>query len=75
MDRDIRNGRWEKPPLISLSECTLGVIGVGDCGKAVVRRARAFGMHAMGNDIVEMPKDFISETRIEMVSLNELLVP
>jgi len=74
MDQDIRNGRWEKPPLVSLSECTLGVIGVGDCGKAVVRRAKAFGMHTMGNDIVEMPKDFIAETRIEMVSLDELLV-
>lgn len=73
MDQDIRNGRWEKLPLVSLSECTLGVIGVGDCGKAVVRRARAFGMHILGNDIVEMPKDFISETGIEMVSLDELL--
>lgn len=73
MDQDIRNGRWEKLPLVSLSECTLGVIGVGDCGKAVVRRARAFGMHILGNDIVEMPKDFISETGIEMVSLGELL--
>jgi D-3-phosphoglycerate dehydrogenase len=73
MDQDIRNGKWEKPPLVSLSECTLGVIGVGDCGKAVVRRARAFGMHILGNDIVEMPQDFISETGIEMVSLNELL--
>jgi D-3-phosphoglycerate dehydrogenase len=73
MDQDIRNGRWEKPPLVSLSECTLGVIGVGDCGKAVVRRARAFGMHILGNDIVEMPKDFISATHIEMVSMDELL--
>jgi D-3-phosphoglycerate dehydrogenase len=73
MDQDIRNGKWEKQPLVSLSECTLGVIGVGDCGKAVVRRARAFGMHILGNDIVEMPKDFISETGIEMVSLGELL--
>jgi D-3-phosphoglycerate dehydrogenase len=73
MDQDIRNDKWEKPPLVSLSECTLGVIGVGDCGKAVVRRARAFGMRILGNDIVEMPKDFISETGIEMVSLGELL--
>ena len=73
MDREIRKGKWEKPPLVSLSERTLGVVGVGDCGKAVVRRALAFGMHVMGNDIVEVPKAFISETRIEMVSLDELL--
>jgi D-3-phosphoglycerate dehydrogenase len=78
MDQDIRNGKWEKQPLVSLSECTLGVIGVGDCGKAVVRRARAFGMHILGNDIVEMPKDFISETllaRADFISLNPDLNP
>ena len=73
MDQDIRKGRWEKSPLISLSECTLGVIGVGDCGKAVVRRAVAFGTRVLGNDIVKMPKDFISETQIEMVDLDKLL--
>ena len=73
MDQDIRNGRWEKPPLVSLGECTLGVIGVGDCGKAVVRRAAAFGMQLLGNDIVEIPADFIFETRIQMVPLDELL--
>lgn len=73
MDRDIRNGNWQKPPLVSLNECTLGVVGVGDCGKAVVRRAMAFGMHIMGNDIIEMPRDFLSETGIEMVSLENLL--
>jgi len=42
MDREIRRDLWKKPDLISLRECTLGVIGVGNIGKAVVRRARAF---------------------------------
>ena len=73
MDRDIRQGNWEKPSLVSLRECLLGVIGVGDCGKAVVRRAIAFGMRVMGNDPVQPPDDFLSETGIEMVSLEELL--
>jgi D-3-phosphoglycerate dehydrogenase len=73
MDRDIRRGNWEKPLLVSLRECVLGVVGVGDCGKAVVRRAMAFGMHLLGNDIVEMPASFLSETGIKMVSLDELL--
>lgn len=73
MDRDIRQGNWEKPPLVSLHECVLGVVGVGDCGKAVVRRALAFGMHILGNDIVKMPESFLSETGIEMVSFDELL--
>jgi D-3-phosphoglycerate dehydrogenase len=73
MDREIRNGKWTKPPLVSLSECTLGVVGVGNCGKAVVSRAMAFGMHLLGNDILKMPAAFLSETSIKMVSLEELL--
>jgi D-3-phosphoglycerate dehydrogenase len=73
MDRDIRKGYWEKPPLVSLRECVLGVVGVGDCGKAVVRRAMAFGMHILGNDLLEMPEDFLAESGIKMVSLEDLL--
>ncbi len=73
MDRDIRQGVWQKPLLVSLRECVLGVVGVGNCGKAVVRRATAFGMRILGNDIVEMPEDFLAETGIEMVALEELL--
>jgi len=73
MDRDIRRGSWEKPPLVSLRECVLGVVGVGDCGKAVVRRAKAFGMQVLGNDIVAMPEDFLAETGIRMTSLEDLL--
>jgi D-3-phosphoglycerate dehydrogenase / 2-oxoglutarate reductase len=73
MDRDIRGGRWEKPILRALNECVLGVVGVGDCGKAVVRRALAFGMRVLGTDIVEMPPDFLQQTSIEMVPLNQLL--
>ena len=60
-------------PSIALRECTLGVIGVGNVGKAVVRRATAFGMQVLGNDLVEMPTDFLVETGIEMISKAELL--
>jgi D-3-phosphoglycerate dehydrogenase len=73
MDQDIRGGTWEKPHLVSLGECSLGIVGVGDCGKAVVRRAKAFGMRILGNDIVEIPKDFVAENGIQMVSLETLL--
>jgi len=73
MDRVMRQGRWTKMPSIALRECTLGVIGVGNVGKAVVRRATAFGMQVMGNDLVEMPFDFLAENQIDMVSKEELL--
>ena len=73
MDADMKRGKWEKIPGKSLSECTLGVIGVGNIGKAVTRRARAFGMKAYGNDIVNVDHVFVSETGIEMTSLHFLL--
>jgi D-3-phosphoglycerate dehydrogenase len=73
MDRAMKTGVWEKIPGRSLSECTLGVVGVGNCGKAVIRRARAFGMKILGNDIVEIAPDFILENGVEMTSLEDLL--
>jgi D-3-phosphoglycerate dehydrogenase len=73
MDRDIRQGKWQKPRLVSLGECALGVVGVGDCGKAVVRRAKSFGMRVLGNDIKELPSDFLTQTGLEVVSLEDLL--
>ncbi|HSF82390.1 MAG TPA: phosphoglycerate dehydrogenase [Anaerolineales bacterium] len=73
MDRDMKAGRWEKLPGRSLSECTLGVVGVGNCGKAVLRRARAFGLRLLGNDIVEIAPDFLLEYGVEMTSLPDLL--
>jgi D-3-phosphoglycerate dehydrogenase len=73
LDRDIRQGRWEKPRLMALGECVLGVVGVGDCGKAVVRRAVSFGMRVLGNDIVKLSDDFVSATGLEVVSLEKLL--
>lgn len=73
MDREMKNGKWEKLPGRALSECTLGVIGVGNIGRAVTRRARAFGMKVLGNDIVEIDHVFIAESGIEMTSLASLL--
>ena len=73
MDRMMKQGAWEKIPGRSLSECTLGVIGVGNCGKAVLRRAAAFGMELLGNDIVPIAPDFIAEHRVQMTSLEDLL--
>ena len=73
MDAHMKAGRWEKIPGFSLSEATLGVVGVGDVGKAVLRRARAFGMRLLGNDIVEVDHVFLTEYGVEMVPLERLL--
>jgi D-3-phosphoglycerate dehydrogenase len=73
MDKEMKNGRWEKIPGKALSECTLGVIGIGNIGKAVTRRARAFGMKVYGTDIIQIDHVFITETGIEMTDLPALL--
>lgn len=73
MDQAVKAGRWEKIPGCTLSERTLGVVGVGNIGKAIVRRANAFGMKVYGTDIVEIDHVFLTETRLEMTSLDHLL--
>lgn len=73
MDQAMKKGVWEKIPGRSLSECILGVIGVGNIGKAVLQRAKPFQMTLLGNDILEIEADFIKETGVEMVPLEKLL--
>lgn len=73
MDAAMKRGEWEKLPGRTLSESTLGVVGVGNIGKAVTRRARAFGMKVLGTDIIEIDHVFVSETGIQMTSLAALL--
>jgi D-3-phosphoglycerate dehydrogenase len=73
LDKAMKAGRWEKRPGRSLAECTLGVVGVGNIGKAVIRRACSFGMKILGTDIVEIKPDFILENGVEMTTLDELL--
>jgi phosphoglycerate dehydrogenase-like enzyme len=73
MDEAMKAGTWDKIPGKALSECTLGVVGVGTIGKVVTRRARAFGMQVLGTDIVEIDHVFITETGIEMTTLEDLL--
>ena len=73
MDRQVKAGVWDKIPGRSLSECTLGVIGVGNIGKAVIRRARGFGMKILGNDIIPIAPDFILENGVEMTTLEDLM--
>jgi D-3-phosphoglycerate dehydrogenase / 2-oxoglutarate reductase len=73
MNDAMKAGVWKKIPGRALHECTLGIIGIGNIGKALTRRARAFGMTILGNDIVEIDHVFIAETGIQMTTLDGLL--
>ncbi len=73
MDQAMKAGTWKKINGLSLSECSLGVVGVGNVGKAIFRRARGFGMKLLGNDIIPIARDFLLENGVQMVSLKDLL--
>lgn len=68
----MREGKWQKKPIFALHELTLGVVGVGNVGKAVIRRARAFDMPVLGCDVIPVDPEFLKETNTQMVPLDEL---
>jgi len=72
LDKNIKNGGWEKIPGKSLMESTLGVIGVGNIGNMVLRKAHAFDMRLLANDIIEIPESFTTEFNVRMVDLDTL---
>jgi len=73
MDRTMKKGKWGKLHTRALNECTLGVVGVGNIGQAVLRRAKSFGMQLLGTDIVDIGESFIEEVGVVMTSLQDLI--
>ena len=73
MDWQMKSGTWDKIPGKALHESVLGIIGLGNIGQAVAKRAKGFGMRVMASDIKEMPEAVIEETGAEMVELERLL--
>ncbi len=68
----MRNGGWEKLPGYTLAEQTLGIIGVGDIGKAVARRAMAFGMPTLLCDRKGVEPDLLSVPGIREATADEV---
>jgi len=66
LDREMREGIWKKKMTSALNECTLGIIGLGNVGTAVKKRAESFGMKVVANDIKQMNFGF-------MIPLEKLL--
>jgi len=50
IDRGVREGRWPKPRGISLAGRTLGLVGLGDIGRNLARRALAADMKVIAYD-------------------------
>ena len=69
---EMRAGKWPKKEFgggIELYNKTLGILGLGNIGKEVARRALGFGMHVLAYDPPFSPMDFI----VEITTLEKLL--
>lgn len=73
VDQAVRNGEWVCPRGTSLAGKVFGVIGVGNIGATVARRAHALGMDVLGTDVQPLPENLVADTGIERVDRLELL--
>jgi D-3-phosphoglycerate dehydrogenase len=73
IDSAVRNGMWFKPEGVSLAGRTMGVVGLGDIGQAVVRRAIAMGMRVLGADSRTDKAEIAGELGAEVLRLPALL--
>lgn len=72
MDRQMKAGVWKVVAGRQVWGKTLGIVGLGNIGKAVARRARGFDMRILAHDICP-DLAFAAEHGVELVSLNRLL--
>lgn len=73
IDAGVRAGGWPKPQGISLAGRTLGVVGLGAIGRAVVRRGLAIGMDVTGVDPDAAAEAAARELGARVLPMDELL--
>src|SRR5262245_47742166 len=68
----IRNGEWPRRAVGYARGTTIGIVGVGRIGKAMVTRANAFGFEVLATEIAP-DLGFFEANRVKLVPLEELL--
>lgn len=71
-DKEARGGVWRRRPLSRLGGKTLGLVGLGAIGKAVVPRAAGLGMKVIAFDPFA-DRAFAAEHDVRLCTLDELL--
>ncbi len=71
IDRNCRQGSWQKITTLDVSGRTLGILGLGAIGKKLAKRAAGFDMRIMAFDTV-WDEAFALEHRIEQASLEDI---
>jgi D-3-phosphoglycerate dehydrogenase len=72
--RQLKSGKWQRESLIGseLRNKTLGIIGLGNVGSEVAKRAHAFEMRILAHDPF-VSTEYAHNLNVELVSLDELL--
>jgi len=71
-DRSVKEGGWPRMVGVQIHGKVLGIIGLGQIGKKVAKRAFGFDMKILAHDIIE-DKDFAKKWGVTYISLDELL--
>ena len=73
-DSRLKSGKWQRGELVGteLRNKTLGIIGVGNVGSEVAKRAQAFEMHVIAYDPF-VSADYAHHLKVTLVSLEQLL--
>jgi D-3-phosphoglycerate dehydrogenase len=73
VDGAVRGGQWFKPEGVSLAGRTMGVVGLGDIGRSVVKRAVAMQMRVLGAEVLIDRVEAAEALGAEVVPLAVLL--
>ena len=71
-DRAVKEGRWPRAVGVELKGKQLGIVGLGQIGKAVCRRAKGFEMEVIACDTYH-DSDFAAQWQVQYVELDVLL--
>lgn len=74
-DKSVRAGFWKHMPGLALSSKTLGIIGAGNVGQAIMKRALAFEMRVLLNDIKDVGFPLIDKKKLLSQSDFVVLAP
>ena len=77
LNSKVKDGKWQEtrqlmPPMASIHGQTLGIIGCGDIGRAVARKAECFGLELIGADPF-VDESLTIDCGIKMTTMQDLL--
>ncbi len=73
-DSRLKSGKWQREDMVGtgLRNKTLGIIGLGNVGSEVAKRAQGFEMRVIAHDPF-VSKDYAHNLKVDLVPLDQLL--